>query len=170
MRCFHLGPFFCWVFLAGLVFIPCFSGEQGRLRGDLIGFIYEEDGTSPVEQAELIIEKIPEARIYKSNPTDGKGLFRIQDVEKGIYRWGVKMPGGKVNGLKFLGIRTEAGDIAQIYIALTPAAKEGGNASPLPIFPDAIGEASILAGNTAVVFEIAVIDDQPREAGPFRIR
>jgi hypothetical protein len=153
----RLRPFLCGIVLAGLVFIPCFSGEQGGLSAELGGFIFEEDGTTPIEQAELIIEKIPEGRVYRSGPADGEGLFRIQDVERGLYRWWVGTPGGRADGLGFLGIRTQAGGKARVYIALSSRAKKRE-------------EASIVAGNPAVVFEMAVVDDQPREAGPFRIR
>ena len=164
------GPFIFLALLAGIVFVPCFSTEQDHTRGDLIGFIFEGDGTTPLGGTELVMKKIPEGKVYTSSPTDKKGRFRIQDVEKGIYRWGVKTPGGKVNGKQLLGIRARTGEVAKIYIAVTSPEREAGNVSGGSFFPDSIGQASILAGNPAVVYEIAVIDDEPREAGPFQIK
>ena len=153
-----------------LLNFPCLSHQHPRPHTDLKGYVFEEDGISPIEQATVYVKRLPGGEVLASSPSDRKGMFEIPGAEKGIYVLGVKTLQGNFNGQKVLGIRVQADEYAKIYIALSPFSETEGS-GPLPeALPNPVGQVIVLAGNSAIVIGVAEIDDEPREAGPFRIR
>jgi hypothetical protein len=153
-----------------LMNIPCFSQEPHRTHGDLVGHIYEKDGVTPVGQAVVQIERLPDGKVYTSILSDHEGLFNMQRIEKGLYLIGVRTPLGHFNGQKLLGILFSTDESAQVEIVIASEAEYSDASSFVPLFPDPVGRASIVAGNGCIFDGIAKIDDKPREAGPFKLR
>ncbi|MFH1942174.1 MAG: hypothetical protein ABIL68_08705 [bacterium] len=60
-------------------------------NGQIVGFIYAEDGPTPVEGAVFLVQNIKTKDVYESKPTTSLGAFNIKDMEAGIYLAGVKM-------------------------------------------------------------------------------
>ncbi len=162
--------FFCFVCLLLLLNFPCLSQQAPLPRLDLKGFVFQSDGTSPVEQATMFAKRLPDGEVLMSVPSDRMGMFEIKDIEMGIYVLGVRTLRGNFNAQKVLGIREEPDGIAHIYVALSPVSESERRGTLPAVLPDPIGQAIVIAGNAAVVMGISEIDDEPREAGPFRIR
>jgi len=159
-----------WV--AGLVFLLsglCLGGDQHPVQAGLRGYVFEEDGTSPVEGAVVFVQRLPDKEVEASSPTDREGMFEISFLKKGIYVLSVRTAGGNYNGGKVLGIGAQAEGYAKMYIALYPFSGTCGSGDFPAVLPDPVGQAVVLAGNAAVVAGVVEMDDEPREAGPFRI-
>ncbi len=160
-----------WIFLVMLLTaILCVSQEQPRTRSTLIGYVFEKNGTTPVEEATVWIKRLPTGDLQASGPSDREGMFRIDGVQKGIYVFSVSTPRGNFNGQSFLGIRALAEEYGKMHVVLSPFPEKGDKASFLDVLPDPVGLADVIAGNSAIMYGIATIDDKPREGGPFRVR
>ena len=86
--------------------------------GNLLGFIFGADKTTPLEGAVIRVQNISSGNIYESSVSDSNGLFKIESMEKGIYLFGVKTEDGNFNSNNLFGIR--ANETAKVSIALTP--------------------------------------------------
>ena len=161
---------FWYIGLLLLLNFPCISQHLPRPRTDLRGYVFEKDGTSPIKQATVYVKRLPGGEVLASDPSDRKGMFEILGAEKGIYVLGVRTPQGNFNAQKVLGIRAQADEYAKIYIALSPFSETEGSGTLPVALPNPVGQVIVLAGNSAIVVGVAEIDDEPREAGPFRIR
>jgi hypothetical protein len=160
-----------WIFLVmSLMPMLCASKDQPRYRSALIGNVFEQNGTTPVDEATVWIKRLPAGQLQASDPSDRDGMFKIEGVEKGIYIFGVSTPRGNFNAWSFLGIRGQSGEYGKMYIVLSPFPENGGESSVPDILPDPVGRADVIAENSAIVYGVAMIDDKPREAGPFRIK
>lgn len=158
------------IFAVNLIFLPGFVQGSSRVLEDLIGCVYESDGITPVEQATVQIKRLPRGEIFTSSLSDQQGMFTLKDIDKGVYILGVKTPRGNFNAQRLLGIVLPDGSPAEMVVVLSPAKNSDKKADFLPLLPNPVGLASISAGNSGVFFGIAVINDRPRETGPFRIR
>jgi hypothetical protein len=87
-------------------------------QGNLIGFIYAADGSTPVEGAVLLVQNVATEKIYRSTKTDKLGIFKIQDLDEGLYIAGVSTEKGDFNMNNVLGIR--ANETAKLSLALKP--------------------------------------------------
>jgi hypothetical protein len=162
-------PYWLGVLMLLLVF-PCLSQNRIRPHTDLKGYVFEKDGTSPVEQATVYVRRLPDGEPLTSIPTDRTGMFEILDLEEGVYVLAVKTSLGNFNTRKVLGIRMLDDEYAKMYLALFPLSEEEDSGRLPAVLPNPVGQVIVLAGNSAVVIGISEIDDEPREAGPFRIR
>ena len=55
--------------------------------GNLMGFIYKEDGKKPLKNAQVIIIAVKDdTKIFKSNVTDKNGDYKIENVPAGEYK------------------------------------------------------------------------------------
>ncbi|HLP57922.1 MAG TPA: carboxypeptidase-like regulatory domain-containing protein, partial [Candidatus Deferrimicrobium sp.] len=59
--------------------------------GNLIGFVYGEDGKSPVQDAVVLLKGMATDKIYQSEPTTKTGDYRIFNIESGAYILGLKI-------------------------------------------------------------------------------
>jgi len=97
--------------------LPTYAhGETGT--GNLIGYVYDQDGTTPVEGAVITIRNIATGETYASEKTNSKGIFDIPDVAKGIYQYGVRTSQGDFNSDNLIGINE--GNTANVSIVLDP--------------------------------------------------
>lgn len=166
-----LSPFLIWIiFTVILIHLPGFAQEFRQAQGDLIGYIYESDGITPVKQANVQIKRLPKGEVFTSSPSDKEGLFRVRGIEKGVYLIGVNTSIGNFNGQKLLGILISADVSAQMELVLSYEKKTADALFFVPLLPNPVGQVSIVAGNQAIFDGIAEINDEPREAGPFRIK
>ncbi len=87
-------------------------------KGHLVGYVFESDGKTPVEGAVVVVKNAATGAIYRADPTDKQGLFKIEGLSKGIYSFGVTIPAGDFNGTELIGI--QANQTANLYVALNP--------------------------------------------------
>lgn len=93
-------------------------------RGNIIGFLYGEDGTTPVAGAVLKARNVSTGTVYESSISDVNGVFKIEGIEKGVYIYGVKTPEGNFNSSGLFGLNVNASHTAKMAIALTPFDKK----------------------------------------------
>lgn len=96
---------FLFVVLGAFLFQ--FSGVLGSQipeRGSLVGYVFDRDGTTPVVGAVAKLKNITSGAIYVSTETDRTGLFRIEELGKGIYTYGITTPNGDFNSNELIGI------------------------------------------------------------------
>jgi hypothetical protein len=96
--------FFVVVFCALLFQFSGLLRSQTLERGNLIGYIFDRDGTTPVVGAVAKLKNITSGSIYVSPETDRTGIFRIDGLGKGIYTYGITTPNGDFNSNELIGI------------------------------------------------------------------
>ena len=87
-------------------------------RGDLLGYIFDRDGKTPVLGAVIKVRNITSGAIYESQPTDNQGLFKIEGLSKGIYTFGITTELGDFNSNELVGIL--ANETTKVSISLNP--------------------------------------------------
>lgn len=100
--------------------LPNFLRSEAAAKGSIIGFVYDQDGTTPLEGAVVKVKNIATGSIYESNKSDENGIFTISSVESGVYLYGVLTAEGKFNSEHFFGLKVSEGDTAKLSISLTP--------------------------------------------------
>lgn len=101
-----------------LVMFPSILRSQGTGRGNLVGFIYGQDGSTPVEGAVVVVKNLTTGVVTESPKSDGLGVFKVQDLGAGIYALGVRSDKGSFNSQDFFGVTADK--TAKITIALAP--------------------------------------------------
>lgn len=117
-------------FLGGAFFLLAFfsfsmlASAQARPKGNVIGFIYAQDGTTPLEGAIIKFKNLTTGKIFESTRSDVYGIFRVQGVESGVYTYGVVTEGGDFNADDILGLKVDENETAKLSIALNPYEQE----------------------------------------------
>lgn len=114
-----LGVWVLSIFVALLVVSPNVTSAE-ITRGNILGFIYSEDGTTPVVGAVVKARNISSGTVYESSVSDVYGVFKIEGVESGIYIYGVKTDSGEFNSDGLIGVKVNEDDTAKMAITLTP--------------------------------------------------
>jgi hypothetical protein len=91
---------------------------QGSNTGNLVGFIFGHDGSTPVEGAVVMVRNVSTGAVAEAVATDAIGLFRLAGLEAGIYAVGVKSTAGNYNSQDFFGVAAQ--QTAKLTIALNP--------------------------------------------------
>lgn len=107
----------------GLVLLICFpsqiSGAEAS-KGNILGFIYAEDGTTPVSGAVVKARNISTGSVYESSVSDLNGVFKIQEIESGVYVYGVRTEAGEFNSDGMIGVSVGDNETAKMAITITP--------------------------------------------------
>jgi hypothetical protein len=93
-----------------------FAKEPGK--GNLTGFVYDQDGTTPVEGAVVMLKNLETGTVFESGKSDNLGAFSVTGVDQGVYLFGVTSPRGDFNAEEALGIA--ANETAKLAVALQP--------------------------------------------------
>lgn len=93
-----------------------FAASAGK--GNLVGFVYGQDGTTPVAGAVVKLKSLSDGKIFQSDKSDDAGAFKLAGVDQGVYIFGVTSPQGDFNSEEALGIA--ANETAKLAVALTP--------------------------------------------------
>jgi hypothetical protein len=107
-----------------------FSSGEPSAKGNILGFIYDKDGTTPLEGAIIMAKNLGTGTIYESTKSDGLGIFKLPGIEKGIYIYGVKTDQGEFNANSPMGIRVGANETAKVSISICPLEKDVSSAMP----------------------------------------
>jgi hypothetical protein len=103
-------------------FSPQVLTGQVPAKGNLLGFVYGQDGTTPLPGAVVMVKNISSGKIYESAASDGLGVFKVQGLDTGLYALGVTSPDGSYNSTDLVGVA--ANETAKIAIALNPYEKD----------------------------------------------
>jgi len=150
-------------------------------KGNMIGFVYQKDGTAPIEGAVVKLRNVATGTGYESTKSDKLGIFKVEDVEEGLYLVGVS------EGLYLVGVSAEEGDFnlnnligiranetAKVSFALKPGeeeqeakpkAKPGGLAK---FFLSPVGIAVVVAASAVIIYGVVKLSEKEPEASPFR--
>jgi len=111
------------IILSSILFYSPHSlvGQSPR-TGSLIGYIYDEDGTTPVESAVIIIRNISDDSIQESNESNKLGAVKIEHIEEGLYVLGIWTKDGGYNIKNIVGIK--ANETVEISFALEASTQE----------------------------------------------
>jgi len=135
-----------------LVCFSPFSRGEDTAKGNIIGFVYDQDGTTPLEGAVVKVENIISGTVYESTDSDANGIFRIRGVESGIYSYGVLTSDGGFDSENYFGVKVDEGGTAKLSISLTPY--EQKVASALQEVYKAEGKSGEVLVGTVVDFDL----------------
>jgi len=97
---------------------------QDNPIGNVNGFIYEQDGSTPLEGAIIKFRNVSNGKMYESRKSDSKGFFEVKGIERGMYVYGVMTQSGGYNAEGLLGLKVKNNETATMSIALKPYTKE----------------------------------------------
>jgi len=138
----------CLIFSFILFYSPYLLVGQSNKIGSLTGYIYAEDGTTPVEGAVVKVRNISSGSVYESNISNKLGLFQLGNIEEGLYTVGITTKNGGFNVKNIIGVK--ANEMAKVSFALRPLYQEEAAVKVTKecprgewYYPDAIGECYI---------------------------
>jgi hypothetical protein len=109
-----------WGSAAALVFClvaPALMSQTPG-KGNLIGFVFEKDGSTPVAGAAVVVKNVSTGAVVEGAGSDELGVFRFSGLDAGLYALGVRSGKGSYNSPDFFGVAP--GATAKITIALDP--------------------------------------------------
>jgi hypothetical protein len=120
-----------FLFLAVVVFaLGAFSSGGIPANGNIVGFVYGQDGSTPLQGAVIIAKNLATGTVYESTKSDQLGIFKLPDIEKGIYVYGVRTAEGEFNASSPMGITIGANETAKLSISVAPLEKAVSSAMP----------------------------------------
>ena len=111
-----------------LIFSMLFSGIGNAGKGNLIGQIYDQDGTTPVEGASLAIRNLTTGKVYVSPKSEADGSVFLEDVEKGFYKIGVLTADGSFYARDLMGVSIRGESNETISISINPYSRREAKA------------------------------------------
>ncbi len=94
------------------------ASPQESAKGNLIGFIFAADGSTPVAGAVVVVKNLTTGVVTEAGESDGLGVFKVPGLGVGLYALGVRSASGSFNSQDFFGIA--ARETAKISVALNP--------------------------------------------------
>jgi hypothetical protein len=105
-----------FILFAVFIFLRADSG----MSGNVIGFIYAQDGTTPLEGAVVKFKHLVSGSVFESTRSDANGIFRLRGIETGMYTYGVMTGDGGFNAANIVGIQVDQNQTAKMSITLRP--------------------------------------------------
>jgi len=90
-----------------LVLFPSTLSPQEAGKGNLIGFIYAQDGSTPIEGAVVVVKNLTTGTVTESPKSDALGVFKVPGLGAGIYALGVRSDKGSYNSQDFFGVMAD---------------------------------------------------------------
>jgi hypothetical protein len=155
-----------------IFYSPHYSEAQKVGKGNLIGFIYEKDGTTPVEGAVVKLKNVSTGTVYESSQSDKLGMLKSEGINEGLYVVGITTRDGNFNGVHLIGIK--AAETAKVTFALKPEGQEEEKkpkSKPRGLakfFLSPVGIAIIVAASSAIIYGVVKLSEKEPEASPFR--
>ena len=105
---------------------PHLLTSQTPAKGNLVGFVYEKDGSTPVAGAVVLVKNVTTGSVLESTKSNELGVFKVEGLGAGIYALGVTSDLGSFNSLDFVGVAPN--ETAKVSIALRPYDPAAANA------------------------------------------
>ncbi len=116
----NLGCIILWIGIVILISFPNQILGAEVSKGNILGFIYSEDGTTPVPGAVVKARNISTGSVYESSVSDLNGVFKIQGIKSGVYVYGVRTEAGDFNSDGMIGVSVDENKTAKMAITITP--------------------------------------------------
>ena len=110
-----------------LVLSSLVASPQTIPKGNLIGFVFGQDGSTPVAGAVVVVKNLTTGLVTEGVQSDELGVFKIPGLGAGLYALGVKSASGNYNSQDFFGVAPEK--TAKISISLNPYDSAAGQAA-----------------------------------------
>jgi len=101
-----------------LMLTPSVAIPQESGTGNLVGFIFGPDGSTPVAGAVVVVKNLTTGVVTEAGGSDGLGVFKVPGLGVGLYALGVRSATGSFNSQDFFGITAQR--TSKISIALNP--------------------------------------------------
>ena len=105
------------VFFCLSLFTPILSAQTLE-KGNLIGYVLDRDGKTPVPGAVIKVRNVTTGAVYESTTSDSQGVFKIEGLSKGIYSFGITTALGDFNSNELIGILPN--ETTKISLSLNP--------------------------------------------------
>lgn len=89
-------------------------------NGNLMGFVYGEDGKSPLQGAIVLLKGAETNKVYQSDPTGKTGSYRISNIDVGNYVLGLKVNKGTFNVDGYVKVASGKTDTLSLSLASPP--------------------------------------------------
>lgn len=156
-------PMAIFLIFAFLFFcVPELLQSQEVGKGNLVGYVYGPDNTTPVEGAVLKLRNLSTGSLYESMAADDQGMVEFQGVDEGLYLVGISTAQGDFNIDNLVGIK--ANKTSKIAFALRPQGQEG----PLAFFLTPLGAGLVVAASAGVVAFGVGVGEAEKSASAFR--
>jgi hypothetical protein len=99
-----------------------FSQDITRGTGNLAGFIYYQDGVTPIVGAVVKVKDVSTGLVSEGTKSDSNGMFTIENLNTGVYSLGVMTSQGDFNLEELIGIK--AGETTKVSFSLAPFSAE----------------------------------------------
>lgn len=140
--------FLLLIFSFMMFYSPHLLVSKTSNKGDLIGFIYGEDGTTPLGRGTVKIRNISTNTVYESTKSDNVGLFRIGEIEGGLYTAAISTNKGNFTARNLIGVKTN--ETAKVSFALEV---KGSHKEEMQPFGDAI----VIASSHPIMYNSLVL-------------
>lgn len=121
------------------------AGAQAGLKGNIIGFLYDRDGTTALEGAVVKFKSLTSGTIYESTESDLYGIFKVLGIESGVYTFGVVTEQGDFNADNIVGFKVSENETAKLSISVNPYEKDVAEAVS-EIYQEMQGKGESLVG------------------------
>jgi len=120
----HSKPVAVFLIFAFVLFcVPELLRGQEVGQGNIVGYVYGPDNTTPVEGAVLKLRNLSTGSLYESMAADYQGMVEFQGVDEGLYLVGISTAQGDFNIDNLVGIKPNK--TSKIAFALRPQGREG---------------------------------------------
>lgn len=89
-------------------------------KGNIIGFVFDKDGTTPLDGVSVKFLNVTTDAVYESTRTDINGLFKVVGIDNGLYIFGVLTPQGDFMLDDLIGVKIQENETAKLSISLMP--------------------------------------------------
>jgi hypothetical protein len=120
-----------YLYVVLIASILCLAGSLPAAdSGSIVGFVFGPDGTTPLEGAVVVAKNLATGKVYESTKSDSVGLFKLPEIEKGIYIYGVRTDQGEFNAGSPMGVTIEPNETAKLSISVSPLPKDAAASMP----------------------------------------
>lgn len=98
-----------------------FSYDANLGTGNLVGFIYYQDGVTPIVGAVVKVRDVSTGTTSESTASDSNGMFSLEKLEMGVYSLGIITSQGDFNLEELIGIKE--GETTKVSFSLTEYAE-----------------------------------------------
>jgi hypothetical protein len=98
--------------------VPEIVQGQETGRGEIVGYVYGPDNTTPVEGAVVKLKNVETGSEYESVASDDQGMVVVENVDKGLYMVGISTAQGDYNIGNLIGVKSRR--TSTVSFALKP--------------------------------------------------
>jgi hypothetical protein len=128
-----------------------FSVDNEPVTGNLVGHIYGQDGSTPLEGASLALRNVSTGKVYMSPKSGLDGTVLLEEVEKGFYKIGIITDDGGFYTKDLIGLNIKGESTETISVSISPYSQQEGSAVR-DIYEDLYGADEALIGHVLKYF------------------